>query len=59
MSFNAGDKFELVQRTDSTEDWWTGKLDGIQGVFPGQSSVAFLTEQIDLRVISGNYVQET
>ncbi|KAH8917367.1 BAR-domain-containing protein [Atractiella rhizophila] len=24
LSFKAGDKIELVTRTDSTEDWWTG-----------------------------------
>jgi amphiphysin len=26
---------EVVERTASTEDWWTGKLNGVQGVFPG------------------------
>ncbi|KAJ3576273.1 hypothetical protein NP233_g537 [Leucocoprinus birnbaumii] len=35
LSFNAGDRIELVQRTDSTEDWWTGRLNGHEGVFPG------------------------
>jgi amphiphysin len=35
LSFNAGDRIELVEKTDSAEDWWTGKLNGVQGVFPG------------------------
>ncbi|KAI5480894.1 BAR adaptor protein [Pseudohyphozyma bogoriensis] len=35
LSFNAGDKIELVKKTDSAEDWWTGKVNGQQGVFPG------------------------
>ncbi|KAG8897701.1 hypothetical protein FRB99_007980, partial [Tulasnella sp. 403] len=35
LSFRAGDKIELVERSDSAEDWWTGKLNGKQGVFPG------------------------
>lgn len=35
LSFAAGDRIEVVERTASTEDWWTGKLNGAQGVFPG------------------------
>ncbi|KIL70605.1 hypothetical protein M378DRAFT_155540 [Amanita muscaria Koide BX008] len=35
LSFNAGDKIELVERTASAEDWWTGRINGNQGVFPG------------------------
>ncbi|KAF5392622.1 hypothetical protein D9757_002121 [Collybiopsis confluens] len=35
LSFNAGDRIEIVERTASAEDWWTGKLNGVQGVFPG------------------------
>lgn len=37
LSFKSGDRIELVERTDSSEDWWTGKVDGRQGVFPGAS----------------------
>jgi amphiphysin len=36
LSFNAGDRIELVERTANTEDWWTGRLNGKQGVFPGK-----------------------
>ncbi|KAF8746263.1 hypothetical protein AX14_000061 [Amanita brunnescens Koide BX004] len=35
LSFSAGDRIELVERTASAEDWWTGRLNGRQGVFPG------------------------
>ncbi|KAF9015394.1 hypothetical protein BDQ17DRAFT_1229697 [Cyathus striatus] len=35
LSFSAGDRIELVEKTQSAEDWWTGRLNGQQGVFPG------------------------
>lgn len=35
LSFNAGDRIEVTERTTSTEDWWTGTLNGQSGVFPG------------------------
>ncbi|PPQ95640.1 hypothetical protein CVT26_008669 [Gymnopilus dilepis] len=35
LSFSAGDRIELVEKTESAEDWWTGRLNGVQGVFPG------------------------
>ncbi|KAK0207971.1 hypothetical protein DFS33DRAFT_1379521 [Desarmillaria ectypa] len=35
LSFNVGDRIEIVERTGSAEDWWTGRLNGQQGVFPG------------------------
>lgn len=35
LSFNTGDRIEIVEKTGSAEDWWTGKLNGVQGVFPG------------------------
>ena len=41
LDFKAGDRIEVVERTDSTEDWWTGKLNGRQGVFPGAHTPAF------------------
>ena len=36
LDFKAGDRIEIVEKSDSQEDWWTGKLNGKQGVFPGQ-----------------------
>lgn len=35
LSFSAGDRIEVIARTDEENDWWTGKLNGQQGVFPG------------------------
>ncbi|KAK9476251.1 BAR domain-containing protein [Lipomyces japonicus] len=40
LSFHAGDRIEIVQRTADPNGWWTGKLNGAQGVFPG-NYVAF------------------
>ncbi|KAF9126695.1 hypothetical protein BGW39_006442 [Mortierella sp. 14UC] len=39
LSFRKDDRIEIVERTASTEDWWTGKLNGRQGVFPDISIV--------------------
>jgi len=36
LEFKAGDRIEVVERTESAEDWWTGRLDGRTGVFPGE-----------------------
>ncbi|KAF9929919.1 hypothetical protein FBU30_001078, partial [Linnemannia zychae] len=35
LSFRKDDRIEIVERTANTNDWWTGKLNGRQGVFPG------------------------
>lgn len=35
LGFSTGDRIELVERTGSAEDWWTGRVNGKQGVFPG------------------------
>ncbi|KAH8120689.1 BAR-domain-containing protein [Phellopilus nigrolimitatus] len=35
LEFNTGDRIEVVKRTESSEDWWTGRLNGREGVFPG------------------------
>ncbi|KAL5534686.1 hypothetical protein ACEPAG_1150 [Sanghuangporus baumii] len=35
LEFKTGDRIEVVKRTESTEDWWTGRLNGREGVFPG------------------------
>ncbi|KAJ2823561.1 BAR adaptor protein Hob1 [Coemansia sp. 'formosensis'] len=35
LSFREGDKIELVHRAESKDDWWTGRLNGVEGVFPG------------------------
>lgn len=35
LSFSAGDIIEIMQRTSNENEWWTGKLHGRQGQFPG------------------------
>ncbi|KAL2023168.1 hypothetical protein VTK56DRAFT_3774 [Thermocarpiscus australiensis] len=35
LSFRAGDVIEVVARTASENEWWTGRLNGKQGQFPG------------------------
>jgi amphiphysin len=34
LSFNAGDKIEVVKKTESDQDWWTGRVNGYEGQFP-------------------------
>ncbi|CAE6413970.1 unnamed protein product [Rhizoctonia solani] len=34
LSFNKGDIITVMKKTNSTDDWWTGKLNGKQGIFP-------------------------
>ena len=36
LSFSAGDVIEIVERTDNQNEWWTGKVDGRRGQFPGR-----------------------
>ncbi|KAI1738025.1 BAR domain-containing protein [Xylaria scruposa] len=35
LSFRAGDIIEIVNRTQNDNEWWTGKVNGKQGQFPG------------------------
>ncbi|GAB1313864.1 BAR adaptor protein Hob1 [Madurella fahalii] len=35
LSFRAGDTIEIVTRTANENEWWTGRLRGKQGQFPG------------------------
>lgn len=44
LSFRAGDRIELVKKTDNQEDWWTGRLNGQEGVFPGKPSLLWTTD---------------
>jgi amphiphysin len=35
LTFRAGDMIRIIQRTTDQNGWWTGELNGVQGVFPG------------------------
>ncbi|PVU84614.1 hypothetical protein BB559_001516 [Furculomyces boomerangus] len=34
LSFKANDVIEVIEYTESADDWWTGKLNGKAGLFP-------------------------
>lgn len=34
LSFQAGDRIEVLKRTDTVDDWWTGRMGGKTGTFP-------------------------
>lgn len=36
LSFSAGEVIEIVHRTENQNEWWTGKVDGRHGQFPGR-----------------------
>jgi amphiphysin len=42
LSFKAGDVIEIVTKTPNENEWWTGKLHGKQGQFPGQLPPMFV-----------------
>lgn len=35
LSFKQGDVIEIISRTQNPNEWWTGKVNGRQGQFPG------------------------
>jgi len=35
LSFSVGDRIQIIERSDSQDDWWTGKVNGLTGSFPG------------------------
>lgn len=36
LSFVTGDIIEIVQRGTTEYEWWTGKINGREGQFPGE-----------------------
>lgn len=41
LSFTTGDVIEIVSRTQNENEWWTGKIGGRQGQFPGEFCLFF------------------
>ncbi|CAO3643890.1 unnamed protein product [Cunninghamella blakesleeana] len=35
LTFKKDDKIEVIERTQDQNDWWTGRLGGVKGIFPG------------------------
>jgi hypothetical protein len=60
LDFKVGDRIEVIERSESAEDWWKGRLDGRIGVFPGMwhwlNISVFVVAEV--RLIIGNYVQD-
>ena len=38
LSFQAGDRITIIEKSESTEDWWMGSLNGMKGTFPANYS---------------------
>ncbi|KAI4252334.1 MAG: hypothetical protein LQ352_004341 [Teloschistes flavicans] len=34
LAFREGDRIRVVKKTESTDDWWEGELEGVKGSFP-------------------------
>lgn len=34
LSFNVGDRIEVLERTNDPDAWWKGRLNGREGIFP-------------------------
>jgi amphiphysin len=39
LSFSAGDIIEIIHRTSNENEWWTGKVNGREGQFPGKNCI--------------------
>lgn len=40
LSFSTGDVIEIIQRTPNDNEWWTGRMNGKRGQFPGEAHSA-------------------
>lgn len=36
LSFSAGEVIEIINRTENQNEWWSGRVDGREGQFPGK-----------------------
>lgn len=34
LSFRKGDVITIIKKSDSQNDWWTGRVNGLEGIFP-------------------------
>lgn len=35
LTFDKNDRIELVEKTENVDDWWKGRVNGKEGIFPG------------------------
>lgn len=47
LSFKKDDRIEIVEKTADTNDWWTGRLNGMTGVFPGKNRLFWSQFHVD------------
>ncbi|KAF3932057.1 Myosin-Ie [Dactylellina cionopaga] len=62
LSFSANDVIEIIQRTANDNEWWTGKVHGKTGQFPGKRSfdthrLCIVKQCSNGRENIGNYVK--
>lgn len=57
LGFSAGDVIEIIQRTENTNEWWSGRVDGREGQFPGKYGLISLLSAITDYSSPANYVQ--
>lgn len=43
LSFSAGEVIEVIERSNNENEWWTGRVNGKTGQFPGMTSTFYLT----------------
>lgn len=55
LSFITGDVIEIISRTQNDNEWWTGKVRGRQGQFPGRFTPFSGSNVADCPI--GNYVK--
>lgn len=56
LGFSAGDVIEITQRTENTNEWWSGRIAGREGQFPGKCFSSFILVHL-LTFSIANYVQ--
>lgn len=59
LSFMTGDLIEIISRTQNENEWWTGRVNGKQGQFPGEW-LHYLDNCFEIHadcLFKGNYVR--
>jgi len=51
LSFTTGDTIEIITRTSNENEWWTGKMKGKQGQFPGKSLRASICISVSFAIV--------
>ena len=57
LSFSTGDVIEIIQKGATENEWWTGRINGRQGQFPGKRQLFNSVLRYSNNYELGNYVQ--